>query len=96
MATRQTRTLSFTPEQAAFLDACVTSGHFQSASEVVRTALRMLEEVEARRAADLARARGMVAEGLEDLDRGRSVDGDDYFAAWATKLRRLKHEGPST
>jgi antitoxin ParD1/3/4 len=93
MAHRETRTLSFTPEQAAFLDTCVESGRYQSASEVVRAALRLLEDAETRRAEDLARVRAMVAEGLGELDRGEVVDGERFLREWEARHRRLA-QGP--
>ncbi len=49
MPTRENKSVSFTPEQAAFVDACVTSGLYQSVSEVVREGLRLLERQERRR-----------------------------------------------
>jgi len=93
VANRETRTLSFTPEQAAFLTGCVESGRYQSASEVVRAALRLLEHEEARRAADLARLRALVAEGVGDLDRGDVVDGASFFAEWDERLQIRKASG---
>jgi antitoxin ParD1/3/4 len=94
MANRETRTLSFTPEQAAFLTGCVASGRYQSQSEVVRAALRLLENEEARRAAELARVRAMVAEGIVDLDRGDVIDGARFFAEWDERLRQRKGGEP--
>lgn len=44
----KTRNVSLTPEIEAFIDNRVASGRFRSASEVVRAALRLLEEEERR------------------------------------------------
>ncbi len=51
---RQTKTMnvSLTPEIHAFVVTRVSSGRFQNASEVVRAALRLLEEDERRRGAE--------------------------------------------
>ncbi len=49
MALRKTRNVSLTPELEAFVDGRVASGRYRSASEVVRAALRLLEEDERRR-----------------------------------------------
>ncbi|KQP28854.1 hypothetical protein ASF27_20620 [Methylobacterium sp. Leaf102] len=46
MAVRKTVTVSVTPEQHAFLGERVNSGRYGSVSEVVRAALRMLEQSE--------------------------------------------------
>lgn len=40
--------VSITPELAAFVAAQLTSGRYKNASEVVRAALRLLEDAEAR------------------------------------------------
>ena len=44
MPSRKTRNVSLTPEMEAFIDGRVTSGRFRSAGEVVRAALRLLQE----------------------------------------------------
>lgn len=45
----KTRNVSLTPENEAFIVGRVASGRFGSASEVVRAALRLLQEDERRR-----------------------------------------------
>jgi len=49
MPVRKTRNVSLTPEMEAFIDGQVASGRYRSASEVVRAALRLLEEDERKR-----------------------------------------------
>ena len=44
MRTRKTRNVSLTPELEALVDSKVASGRYRSASEVVRAALRLLDE----------------------------------------------------
>ncbi len=46
MILRKTRTVSLTPELEALVDNKVASGRYRSASEVVRAALRLLDERE--------------------------------------------------
>lgn len=46
MPVRKTRNVSLTPELEQFVSARVATGRYQNASEVVRAALRLLEEKE--------------------------------------------------
>ena len=48
MPSRSTITASLTPELTAFINAMVRTGHYRSASEVVRAALRLLVEQDRR------------------------------------------------
>lgn len=66
--------VSLTPELEKFVSAKVDSGRYNSASEVVREALRLLEEHDAARAAQLAEFNGELGRRLATLDRGQTVD----------------------
>jgi antitoxin ParD1/3/4 len=65
--------VSLTPELEKFVNAKVGSGRYNSASEVVREALRLLEEHDSARAARLAGFNDELGRRLASLDRGRTV-----------------------
>jgi antitoxin ParD1/3/4 len=71
--------VSLTPELEAFVSARVASGRYQSASEVVRAGLRLLEADEREREAALAEVRQKIAVGLEQARRGELLDGEAVF-----------------
>jgi antitoxin ParD1/3/4 len=66
--------VSLTPELEKFVSAKVESGRYNSASEVVREALRLLEEHDQARAAQLADFNQELSRRLEGLDLGERVD----------------------
>ncbi|HEY3940350.1 MAG TPA: type II toxin-antitoxin system ParD family antitoxin [Bryobacteraceae bacterium] len=66
--------VSLTPELEEFVSAKVGSGRYNSASEVVREALRPLEEHDSARAAQLAEFNGELGRRLVSLGRGETVD----------------------
>jgi len=66
--------VSLTPELEKFVSAKVGSGRYNSASEVVREALRLLEEHDSARAAQLAKFNEELGRRLASLDRGETVD----------------------
>ena len=90
MANRQNISVSFTPQQAEFLAACVASGRYQSTSEVVREGLRLLEDRQERRQVELERARALIQEGADQIDRGQVVDGEVFFREWDEELDALE------
>jgi len=57
--------VSLTPRLEAFVHETVTTGRYQSASEVVRAALRLLEEHEQQKAATLEWLATEVQKGLD-------------------------------
>jgi len=95
MANREARTVSFTQEQATFVSSCVDSGRYQSASEVVRAGLRLLQDLELLREAELARVRGQIQVGADQLDRGEVVDGEEAFRRWKARHESLRAKSQS-
>ena len=71
--------ISLTPELESFVDSRVASGRYQSASEVVHAALRLLETEERDREAALAELRQKIHLGLDQIQRGEVFDGDAVF-----------------
>jgi antitoxin ParD1/3/4 len=80
--------VSLTEELERFIGRLVESGRYRSASEVVRAAVRLLEEREQEREMKLESLRKAVGEGLSELDRGESVPGDQAFEEILSALRR--------
>jgi antitoxin ParD1/3/4 len=66
--------VSLTPELEKFVGAKVESGRYTSASEVVREALRLLEEHDINRAAQLAEFNEELGRRLAALNRGETAD----------------------
>jgi antitoxin ParD1/3/4 len=78
-ARRSTMNVSLTPELEQLIQDRVKTGRYHSASEVVREALRLLEDRDELRRLRLADLRQKVATGLESLDRGEGLDGETVF-----------------
>ena len=80
--------VSLTPELEQFVQTKVRSGRYNSASEVVSEALRLLEEHESARAAQIAGFNEELGRRLASLDRGETVDP----AKLRTRLRRKSEQ----
>ncbi|MGH9397320.1 MAG: type II toxin-antitoxin system ParD family antitoxin [Terriglobia bacterium] len=66
--------VSLTPELEQFVQTKVQSGRYNSASEVMREALRLLEDYERARAGQLAAFSEELGRRLASLDRGERAD----------------------
>ena len=66
--------VSLTPELDKFVASKVESGRYNSASEVVREALRLLEDHDKARGAQLAAFNHELGARLASLDRGEHVE----------------------
>ena len=79
MPIRTSLNVSLTPELEQFVQSRVASGIYQTASEVIREGLRLLEERERTRETALEELRAKIRRGIEQADRGELLDGDAVF-----------------
>jgi antitoxin ParD1/3/4 len=68
------------PTLEKFVADLTRSGLYQSQSEVLREALRLLKEREHAKKIALARLRREIAIGVEQADRGEFIDAAEVFA----------------
>lgn len=88
MVNRTTVNVSLTPELDGFLQSRVRSGRYQTTSEVVREALRLLQHQEKQRDASLRELRAKLKRGAAQAEHGELLDGDTVFE----ELRELIEE----
>jgi antitoxin ParD1/3/4 len=78
--------VSLTPELEDLVAQKVESGRYTSASEVIREALRLLEEQDQLRQNRLSAVRQKIDRGLAQLDGGEGIPADQA----QSRLRRSK------
>jgi antitoxin ParD1/3/4 len=88
-STQRNRTMnvSLTPQLEALIQKKVVSGFYNSASEVIREALRLLEENERIKELRLGELRQEVRAGIEQLDQGEVSPFDE------STVKRIKVAG---
>lgn len=79
MAVRTSLNVSLTPELGQFVLDRVASGRYQTASEVVREGLRLLEQQERDREVAFAALKAKLERGAAQAERGELVDPDDVL-----------------
>lgn len=89
-----TRNISLTDEQDAFIEKVVESGDYQSASEAVRDALRLLQQRRKEDRLKLKALRLQINAGVAALERGDAIELDD--ANLEVYLDRLTSERSTT
>jgi antitoxin ParD1/3/4 len=85
--------VSLTPELEKLIHAKVETGMYLSASEVVREALRLLEERDRLRELRLDELRKVIQVGIDQADRGELLDGPEVFDKLRTKVRGKNGQG---
>ncbi len=87
--TRTTMNISLPAAQKRYVEKLVSSGDYQSTSEVVRESVRLLRE----RKEKLRTLTEMIDVGLRDIEAGRVVPADEVMAEWrrrdAAAIKRL-------
>jgi len=82
-----TRNVVLTGWHEKVIDALVSSGRYQNASEVLREGLRLLVQREEENAAKLAALRAAAQAGFDAIDEGRFSDiPEDNIADYISAL----------
>ena len=86
MAVRTSLNVSLTPELEQFVQGRLASGRYQTASEVVREGLRLLELQERDRDAAYKALKAKLKRGAEQAERGEVVDGEEFLEQLIQRL----------
>jgi len=90
--------ISITPELEKFVQQEVKTGLYQSASEVIRAALRRLKEDKEKRKSRFvvssnAELEEKLIEGISELDRGEGLPGEQVFAELKASSAQRRRRG---
>lgn len=77
--------VSLTPQLERYIEDKVQSGRYNSASEVVREALRLMEDHEKIRTEQLREFRSELDRRVAEAECGETVDGESFFAGIKAK-----------
>lgn len=80
--------MTLTPELEELVQSKIETGQYASADEVLREALRLLEERDRMRAKRKDAVRSRIRLGVEALDRGEYADGEEFFEELMADLPR--------
>ena len=81
-----------TPELETLVQNKVKSGRYNSASEVVREALRLFEERDRIRELQIRELQKKINDGWASLGRGEGVDGEEFFKTLERQERELERK----
>lgn len=79
--------VSLTPALEKLIQAKVKRGLYNSASEVIREALRLLDEHDRLRQIKLQSLKKQIAVGIKQADRGELIDGKEVFKKFSKRHR---------
>ena len=82
--------VSLTPELEGLVTAKVESGMYNSASEVIRASLRLLQEQDQIREEKLQWLRREIKKGTDSLEAGQYRDGEEVMNDIENRLLEMK------
>jgi antitoxin ParD1/3/4 len=82
--------VSLTPQLDELVNRKVASGRYSSASEVMREALRLLEERDQLREVRLEELRRGIQIGIDQADRGELVPAAEVFTDLRERNRKFR------
>jgi antitoxin ParD1/3/4 len=74
-------TLEVTPEIEEMVQELLRSGNYSGTNQIFHEALALLSKRD--------RLRADIQKGLEELDRGEGIDGDEVFQSLRNKIAKL-------
>ncbi|MBW4478487.1 MAG: type II toxin-antitoxin system ParD family antitoxin [Tolypothrix brevis GSE-NOS-MK-07-07A] len=84
--------VSLTPELEQLVHEKVKTGRYLSASEVVREALRLLEERDRIRETRLEALRSEIAIGIKQGDNREVIDGEEVFRELREDIHQISSD----
>jgi antitoxin ParD1/3/4 len=85
-----------TPELETLVQNKVKTGRYNSASEVVREALRLFEQRDQIRELQIQELRKKINKGWASLERGDGLDGEEFFRALEREEQAFARKRKST
>jgi antitoxin ParD1/3/4 len=85
--------VSLTPALEKLVQQKMETGRYGSASEVIREALRLLEERDQMQALHKDEIREKISAGMASLRAGRSTDGEAFFDRLEAELNAAERPG---
>ncbi|KAM3114360.1 type II toxin-antitoxin system ParD family antitoxin [Phormidesmis sp. 146-33] len=84
--------ISLTPETEQFIQQQIAIGKFSSVSEVIDAGVKLLEERERIYKGRFEELQREVMIGIEQLDRGETVDGETFMQELKVKLHKRQEK----
>jgi antitoxin ParD1/3/4 len=84
--------ITLTPEQEKIIQDLLATGKFNSSSEVIQAALRLLEQESYNDPVWVEETRTKVKEGIASLEHGEGIDGETFVNKLLQNLQQVKSQ----